>query len=145
VADQVDHLERGATHFDRVAVVHGAVDLHRQLVGVVRARDGLGVGGLDHLAQRPVVVPVPMGGDHPGEPVRADRGEDPVRLVGGVDEQLLVGVPAPQHVDVVGHLAHGELGDHQVGQLADVTRPARLHLPAVAHRSPPPRDLGQLS
>ena len=70
---------------------------------------------VDDVGERPVVVPVLVGGDHGGQPGVADEGEQGLRLVGRVDEDLLAGAPAAQQVGVVGHLlVDRDLGDRQV-------------------------------
>ncbi len=70
-----------------------SVDRHRQLRRVQLVRDRAGAGALDHLAQRLPVVAVPVGGDDGGQRRVADQLEQPVGLVGRVDQQPLAGGP----------------------------------------------------
>ena len=59
-------------------------------------------------------------------------------LGGGIDQHLLVGGVAAQQVAVVGHLGvDGDLGDRQVGQLADVRVAAGRDVAGVGHHQPP--------
>ncbi len=127
--DEVDHLEPAVADLDDVAVADPAVHGHRQLVGVLGAGDRLGAGRLDDLGERPVVVPVLVGGDHPAQAVVADHRRMCGGVVGGVDEHLLVGGAAAQQVDVVVHLADRELRDGQRRELPDVRGTAGLTLP----------------
>ena len=46
-----------------------------------------------------------------GEPQLLDRGEDPLRLVAGIDDQRPVGAVAAEHEAVLGHHADGEHAD----------------------------------
>ena len=81
------------------------------------------------------MVGVPVRGDDPGEPVVADQREQPPGLGGGVDEDLLAGLPAPKQVRVVVVGADRELAQGQVGQLAGLGGPAGVDFAGVAgHR-----------
>ena len=73
MADEADHLEPALADLDDVTVAHPPVDRDGQPVGVLGTGDRLGAGRGDHLGQRPVVVPVLVGGDHPPQPVGADH------------------------------------------------------------------------
>ncbi len=137
MSHQVDHLELALTDGDPVAVPYRPVGGDGDLLGVVRSCDRLGAGRLHDRRQPSPVVGVAVGGDHAGQPVGADQLEQPVRVVGRVHEQLLVGAPAAQQVGVVVPLtAHRQLRDHQVGQLADLGGSTGPDVPVVGHRSP---------
>ena len=56
-----------------------------------------------------------------------------MRVVGGVDEQLLAGGRAGHQVDVVVHLGDGHLADRRSLEAADVGGSAGDHVPGVGH------------
>src|SRR5699024_247362 len=85
------------------------------------------------LDEGPDVVPVLVGRHEvvqSGAP-RGDELADPLRLVGGVDEELLAGRPAGEEVDVVVHLRDGHLADRQRAQLAHGPGTARTDVGVV--------------
>ncbi len=135
VAAQVDDLEPDLAELDHVPLGHQQVHRDRQLRRVERVRD---LAGLEHArdgAEGLPVVLVPVGGDQVPElgpaVARADQVGDPLRLVGRVDQQRLVGGRADQQVGVVvhrpdRHLAHREGPDRTADR-----RPARIGVPAV--------------
>ncbi|CAM5692850.1 hypothetical protein SALBM311S_11119 [Streptomyces alboniger] len=125
------------TYPDRVAVVDQDVGGHRDALGVEPPGVGAGAGGRDDLGERLPVVAVPVRGDDGRDAVVTDRAEQGVRVVGGVDQQLLVGGPAAQQIGVVVHRADRDLGDHQVLELVHVGGSADRHLSAVRHDEPP--------
>ena len=137
VAGDGDDLDRAVADGDGVTVRDGAGDrdagLGRDRVGVLDAGDGDRRVGVDDGRQGAVVVPVLVRGDHRRDAGLADERQDRLGLGGRVDEHLLAGLLAAQEVGVVRHLlVHGDLGDRQVLELADVGRAADLHLAGVA-------------
>ena len=71
------------------AVLDRPLYRHGEVAGVGGVGDGDGAGRLHDLGQRPVVVPVPMGGDDGAQVGAVDQAQQGVQLVGGVDEQGL--------------------------------------------------------
>jgi hypothetical protein len=136
VADEVDHVEGALADGHGVAVTHAALDLDPGLLGdrpgVVGAGDGGRAGGGHDVGEGAVVVPVLVRRDHGRETAVPDHREQPGRVGGGVDQELLVGRTAAQHVAVVGHLVvDGDLGDHQLRELPDIGGAAWLDLACV--------------
>ena len=72
--------------------------------------DPLGAGGPADRFQRLHVIPVPVAGHDGRQAFRPDQLEQPVGLVGRVDQQLVAGDEAAQQVDVVVEVADGHLG-----------------------------------
>ncbi len=120
-------------HPDGVAVVDQHVGGHRNAVGVVPAGVRARAGGLDDRGERLPVVAVLMRGDDGRDAVVTDHAQQRVRVVRGVDQQLLVRGPAAQQIGVVVHRADRDLGDHQVLELVHVGGAADRHLSAVGH------------
>ena len=95
-------------------VVDGDSGLLGDGIGVGIAGDHRSAGGLHDLGEGSVVVPVLVGGDHGREAAVADQLEQTWGLVGGVDQDLVSRVGAPQEVAVVRHLrVDGDLRDLQ--------------------------------
>lgn len=69
-----------------------------------------------------------VGRDDGFDPVFPDEVEEGLRLGRGVDEDLLAGLTAPEQVGVVGHRPHGDLGEHQSGQFAHISRATDPHV-----------------
>jgi hypothetical protein len=86
-----------------------------------------------HLAERRVVIPVPMRGDDDPERHVTDEAQQRAGLVGRVNESELTGFCAAQHVGVVVHRADRDLGDGQARQFPGVGRAAYGHVPGVGH------------
>ena len=142
VPAQVHDLERLLADGHGVAVLDRPLHRDREVGGVGRVGHGLRAGRLDDLRQRPVVVPVPVRGDDGAQVGVPDQGPQLVGFRGRVDQQRLPGGGAPQQVGVVRHLADGELGDGQAGQLADGGRTTHLDVAGVgrsAHGGLPSR------
>ena len=90
-AAQMNHLERGVTHSNGVAVLHCDVRRHWQSRCVERMRDRDRPGRGDHRRQGLPVIGVLMRRHHTGNPVGADQLEQRLGGVRGVDEQLRPG------------------------------------------------------
>ena len=123
VPAQVDDVELELADRHHVALLPAA---RRAPRGSASASSAPGVrrgaGGAGDLLERPHVVPVLVGGDEVVEPAGALAHEQQaaVRVVGGVDEQLLAGGRAGHQVDVVVHLADRHLADGRAVEPADV-------------------------
>ena len=96
VAGEGDHLEVAPADRDPVALGDPASDGDAGLlgdgVGVRCAGEDLGPGGPDDVGQRPVVVPVLVGGDDGAQAGVADERQQLLRLGRGVDEHLVAGL-----------------------------------------------------
>ncbi len=79
-------------------------------------RDGRGAGGLLHLRQGRVMIPVLVGGDDRGQRPAADQGEQRVGLVSRIDQRQLARLGAAQQVGIVVHRADCDLGDGEAGR-----------------------------
>src|SRR3954452_654179 len=88
-------------------------------------------GASEHLGEPLPVVEVLVGGDDPAEPVVAQLTQQPVRLVGGVDQKHGAGCRAAQEVGVVVHWPDRDLRDHQRTGVTTVARPAYLDVAAI--------------
>ena len=91
---------------------------------------------VDDLGERLPVVAVLVRGDDGRDAVVTDQPSRVARVVGRVDQELLVGGPAAQQIGVVVHRADRDLGDHQVRELVHIRRSADLHRSAVRHVPP---------
>ena len=82
------------------------------------------------------MVPVLVGGDQVVQPPGSLTHEQQaaVRVVGGVDEQLLAGGLAGHEVHVVVHLADRHLADRRAVEPPDVRGASGDHVPGVGHR-----------
>jgi MFS transporter, DHA2 family, methylenomycin A resistance protein len=137
VPAQVDDGHRAVAEPQRLAVLHPAADGQRQLVRVGRVRDDLCAGMLLHLGQRLPMVPVPVGRHDRPDRHLADHLDQPIRLVGRVDQQALAAARAAQQVGVVVHGAHGYLGHGQAVDLTSVGRAADTHVSCISHLENP--------
>jgi len=133
VPAQSGHLQRHVADPQDVPVGQEHLGLHRDLRGVLAAGVRASTGGPDHVGQGLPVVGVPVGGDHRGQPVRADEVEQALGLGRGVDQRLRAGAPTAQQVRVVVVRADRELADDQSGQLVDVGRSPDVDVSGVGH------------
>jgi hypothetical protein len=133
MAGGVQHGDRVAADGQGVAVLQHPVGGDPDLVG-----DGLGVGpvgavpdvvGLEDSGQGLDVVGVAVGGDDPGQGHALQQLQQPLGLVGRVDQQGVVGLGVAQQVGVV--LVRPDV---QLGHLEGAAR--------VAVRWPAPVDVG---
>ncbi len=97
------------------------VVLDHHVVGREHRRVGGGhphrVPGVTHGGHRLDVVPVPVGLEHLPDPEVPAELEQLLVLVGGVDQDGVAGLLAPDHVDVVVHRADYDLVDLDEGVL----------------------------
>ena len=122
----------GADHHP-VAAADQAGGRDRELARVVGVGDDHRAGRRGHLGQRLPVVPVPVGGHDRAHRGVADEFQQPVRLVGRVDQHQRPGLGAAQQVGVVVHRPDRHLGHGQAGKLTGVGRAADGHVPGVCH------------
>jgi predicted acetyltransferase len=81
------------------------------------------------------VIRMLMTGDDANEAIVTQSLEQPVGLVGRVDEKYLARVAALQEVDVVVEVADRQLGHRESGELTGVCRTADFDFSAIAHAS----------
>src|SRR5690606_35906551 len=105
VSPQVDHGEGAGSHGDRVTVFHEFVGGYGKFRRVRGVGDSPRTGGPGHVGESAPVVPVAVGGDHPGQAVVADKFEQAVGFGSGVDEDRFPGPHTAQEVSVVVHRA----------------------------------------
>jgi DNA-binding transcriptional ArsR family regulator/uncharacterized protein YndB with AHSA1/START domain len=133
VPAQVDEGHRRVAERELLAVLHPAGDGHGQLVRVGRVGDHLGAGVPLYLGQRLPVIEVLVRGHDRADVDVADQLDQPVRLVGRVDQDRLTGGRAAQQVGVVVHGAHRYLGHGQAVDLPRVGRAADTYVSGVRH------------
>jgi hypothetical protein len=136
VSAEVDDLQRHLAHPYELSIFDSDAG-DWECVRVGGMCDGLGVREGDDVLEGVPVVVVLVRGDHCGDSGVTDEVEQPVGLVGRVDEELLTGCAAAQQIGVVVHRANGKLSDAQVRQLSHVRRSAGGHISGVGHKCDP--------
>jgi hypothetical protein len=131
----VEHGDGVAADGQGVAVRQHPVGGDADLVG-----DGVGVGrvgavpdvvGLEHAGQGLDVVAVAVGGDDPGQVHPLEQLQQPLGLVGRVDQQGVVGLGVAQQVGVVLVRPHVQLGHLQGAAGVAVRRAAPVDVGGV--------------
>jgi len=131
VPAQVQHRQPLLTHSDGVPMLDQASRSHREGPRIEwmghRERPSL----LGHLGQGLPVIRVLVGG-HDRRQV-FEEGQQPVRIVGGVHQELFVAGGAGEHVAGVIHGTDGDLRDGEAGQPPDSGGTPWLHMTRVRH------------
>jgi hypothetical protein len=108
-------------------------DLDRQLVRVRRVRDHHRTGARLQFGKRLPVVEVAVRRHDRADRYVTDHLDQPVRLIGRVDQQGLAGARTAQQVGVVVHGTHGYLGHGQAVDVPRVGRTADTHFSGIGH------------